>query len=635
MRILNRISFWPIPIALAVTLAATAARAVDVTWTGAVSTDWNNTNNWSPQRVPTSGDHVFINSGSVSVGTSAEFAVLDWGGGTISGILTVVSGGVLNLVGSDTKTLSGNTTLTNYGTINWQGGQFVLRYYNAAPRVWNCAGGVFDIQCDNALTQENGAGPFYNSGQVRKSAGSGTNTMGVSFNNTGTVQVQSGGIQFVAGQVSGFYQANVGTAILFQGGGYTLSPSPVLSGEGFIGFASSVSMNGAFAGHLDWSAGALTSGTRLTVLSNGVLNLVGSGTKTLSGNTTLTNYGTVNWQGGQFDLQYYNAAPRVWNCAGGVFDIQCDNALTQENGAGPFYNSGQVRKSAGSGTNTIGVSFNNTGLLELGLGTVRMTGNYAPAASSTLTFSLGGDTPGDQYGRVQVNGTATLAGTIAVWTTNGYTPSTGTVFTNLIAGTLSGSFANSNLLALESGQPFLCVYTNKMVLLKALPWDPHLVITTQPTNQTVLVGGNAAFDVRATGALPRTCQWRLNGSDLPAGTNTALTLSGIQTNAAGAYSVVISNAYGSVTSNPGILTVNLAAPFAITSSFTFTNGAFGFAFTNNPGTPFTVLSATNLSQPLGDWTSLTGLTELSPGQFEFTDPDATNNPQRFYRVRSP
>jgi hypothetical protein len=36
-----------------------------------------------------------------------------------------------------------------------------------------------------------------------------------------------------------------------------------------------------------------------------------------------------------------------------------------------------------------------------------------------------------------------------------------------------------------------------------------------------------------------------------------------------------------------------------------------------------------------NWTVLGVVMELPPGPFQFTDPQATNCPQRFYRVRSP
>jgi alpha-tubulin suppressor-like RCC1 family protein len=78
-----------------------------------------------------------------------------------------------------------------------------------------------------------------------------------------------------------------------------------------------------------------------------------------------------------------------------------------------------------------------------------------------------------------------------------------------------------------------------------------------------------------------------------------------------------------------------ASPVSLTGAQLLTNRALQFTFTNTPGAFFGVLAATNPALSWSNWTSLTGLTELSPGQFQFTDPPATNNPRRFYRVRSP
>src|ERR1700690_785451 len=41
------------------------------------------------------------------------------------------------------------------------------------------------------------------------------------------------------------------------------------------------------------------------------------------------------------------------------------------------------------------------------------------------------------------------------------------------------------------------------------------VITIQPVGQPGIVGGNATFDVTATGVGPLTYQWQLNGTNLP------------------------------------------------------------------------------------------------------------------------
>jgi len=68
---------------------------------------------------------------------------------------------------------------------------------------------------------------------------------------------------------------------------------------------------------------------------------------------------------------------------------------------------------------------------------------------------------------------------------------------------------------------------------------------------------------------------------------------------------------------------------------TLSDGSFQLSFANRPGASFSVLTATNPAVPLTNWGLLGVATEISPGQFQFTDPQPTNSPQRFYRVRSP
>jgi hypothetical protein len=64
------------------------------------------------------------------------------------------------------------------------------------------------------------------------------------------------------------------------------------------------------------------------------------------------------------------------------------------------------------------------------------------------------------------------------------------------------------------------------------------------------------------------------------------------------------------------------------------DGTFQFGFSNSAGLPFTVLSSSDPTLPLSNWTELGPATETFPGQFQFIDPNATNNQQQFYRVRS-
>jgi hypothetical protein len=66
---------------------------------------------------------------------------------------------------------------------------------------------------------------------------------------------------------------------------------------------------------------------------------------------------------------------------------------------------------------------------------------------------------------------------------------------------------------------------------------------------------------------------------------------------------------------------------------TLGNGSFQLNFTNTPGTTYTILTSTNVSLSVSDWTNLGTTTETSAGQFQFTDTQAAGKPERFYRVR--
>lgn len=75
-------------------------------------------------------------------------------------------------------------------------------------------------------------------------------------------------------------------------------------------------------------------------------------------------------------------------------------------------------------------------------------------------------------------------------------------------------------------------------------------------------------------------------------------------------------------------------PLTLTNLTVSAGGSFQFGFTNIPGMTFTVLSTTDISQPLTNWTRLGVASEVAPGQFQFTDTQPAS-PQTFYRVRSP
>src|SRR6185503_16267486 len=84
-------------------------------------------------------------------------------------------------------------------------------------------------------------------------------------------------------------------------------------------------------------------------------------------------------------------------------------------------------------------------------------------------------------------------------------------------------------------------------------------ISVQPQKRTVVEGANYTFDVTATGSASLTYQWRRDNADLSGKTSSSLALTAITTNDAGAYTVVVANAQGSITSAPAALTVRLAS----------------------------------------------------------------------------
>jgi autotransporter-associated beta strand protein len=82
-------------------------------------------------------------------------------------------------------------------------------------------------------------------------------------------------------------------------------------------------------------------------------------------------------------------------------------------------------------------------------------------------------------------------------------------------------------------------------------------------------------------------------------------------------------------------TTATVSPATLQQPVMLANGAFSFTFSNAPGAPFSAWAAQNVSLALSNWTLLGPAQEVSPGQYQFTDPQATNFAQRFYIIRSP
>jgi GH25 family lysozyme M1 (1,4-beta-N-acetylmuramidase) len=99
-------------------------------------------------------------------------------------------------------------------------------------------------------------------------------------------------------------------------------------------------------------------------------------------------------------------------------------------------------------------------------------------------------------------------------------------------------------------------------------------IVTQPPSQAVCEGGSVALCVTATGSPPLYYQWRLNGANIAGATRSCCSFGLGPGDLGDSFTVVVSNACGSVTSAPALLT--LYPPPAVVSppqSLVVTQGA--------------------------------------------------------------
>jgi alpha-tubulin suppressor-like RCC1 family protein len=160
-------------------------------------------------------------------------------------------------------------------------------------------------------------------------------------------------------------------------------------------------------------------------------------------------------------------------------------------------------------------------------------------------------------------------------------------------------------------------------------------IVQQPTSQTAKAGQLVIFGVTAAGTMPLGYQWYKGGATLAdsgnvwGSTNATLNLSNVRLADAGNYSVVITNAYGSVTSSVASLTVLL--PPKSFSGHVVTGGGFQLQFTGTPNYPYILQTATNLTPPV-NWQSVFTNPADANGNWIFTVTNLTDLPAGYYRA---
>ena len=165
-----------------------------------------------------------------------------------------------------------------------------------------------------------------------------------------------------------------------------------------------------------------------------------------AGTSTLVNQGTIiaNDPGSTFRM-----VSNIMLDNQGTLQATSDGNLTVDNFVS---NTGLITADADSVV-TLAGNWTNDGILHAGAGgLITVNGNYTQSVIGTFNVDIGGTTISD-FGRVQVTGLASLAGTLNVNLVNGFVPIVGDIFDILTFGSRSGDFDTKNGLS-QAGVTF-------------------------------------------------------------------------------------------------------------------------------------------------------------------------------------
>ena len=203
-----------------------------------------------------------------------------------------------------------------------------------------------------------------------------------------------------------------------------------------------------------------------------------------------------------------------------------------------------------------------------------------------------------------------------------------------ILGATNSSYTITNAQSIHIGN-YTVVITNSAGSITSSPAATLTVnvppgVSASPTNLTVTAGQPASFSVTAGGTAPLGYQWRKNvTNNIPGATGTNYTIANARLSDVGSFTVVITNAAGSITSSPvATLTVNSPPP-PVAGPTVQLGGKFLFSFTPVVGLTNTVLTNGVASSV---WNPLTNVPPPATTS-SITVTDTVAGPARFYRVQ--
>jgi filamentous hemagglutinin family protein len=391
----------------------------------------------------------FNNTGGTLIASGANSLFIDTTTAH-GGALTITGNNVflVNTSGGTTQSFADSTTVA--GPLNLAGA--AVSFGNAT--------------INGALNYTAGSGSI-NAGKTLTLGAASTETIsGRTFGGAGTLANQ-GALTLSNSTISGSLD-NQGTLNIGGGANTQINGAALTLTSGTVNLGAGATLTKS-TGALNWNGGTLAGTGALATVGGATFALAGSGARILNGPTlSVTN---LNLGGGSLAVQAgtLNAAGTTTIASGTLLDVtggtfNAGGATVNVSGTfhagGGAISAGTMNVNAGGllyGGGTIVGNVVNNGTVSPGNspGTLTINGNYTQGAGGTLAAELGGTTAGANYDVLNVTGTATLDGILALSLFGGYTGSAGDLYTLVNAGTVSGTFSS---ISVPAGYTFTPTY---------------------------------------------------------------------------------------------------------------------------------------------------------------------------------